>query len=65
MDDWAVPIKQKNIDTCNKKIDLYRKFIKSFEELGDMVKIKVTEHCIDKNRNYIEAFVRKPELRTN
>ena len=64
-EDWAIPIKQKSIDICNKKIDVYRNFIKTFEELGDVVKIKVTEHCIDKNRGYIEAFVRKPGLRTN
>jgi hypothetical protein len=65
LNDWALLIKQKNIDICHKKIDLYRNFIKSFEELGDTVKVKVAEHCIDKNREYIEAFVRKPELREN
>lgn len=65
LEDWALPIKQKNIDICHKKIDTYRQFIKSFKELGDVVKVKVTENCIDKNRGYIEAFVRKPELRTN
>ena len=31
MEDWAKSIKQKNIDICNKKIDNYRNFIKSFE----------------------------------
>ena len=63
-DDWAMLVKEKNIDICHKKIEFYRSFIKSFEELGDIVKVKVSEQCIDKNRGYIEAFVRKPELRT-
>ncbi|MCL2093806.1 MAG: hypothetical protein FWH12_06390 [Treponema sp.] len=65
IEDWANAIRQKNIDICNKKIDVYRNFIKSFEELGDTTKVKVFEHCIDKNRGYIEAFIRKPGLREN
>ena len=65
IDDWALPIRQKNIDMCQKKIGIYRGFVKSFEELGDIVMVKSIEDYIDKNRMYADAFIRKPELRTN
>ncbi len=58
---WALPIRQKVIDICNKKISAYKRFILSFEELGDKIRIKVSEHCIEKNKNYIAALSRKPE----
>jgi hypothetical protein len=62
LNNWALAIRRKTIDICNKKIEIYRQFVPSFHELNDQVKIKVTEHCIEKNKNYIEALVRTPDI---
>ena len=62
MQNWALPLRRKQVDICEAKIKLYRQFINSYTELGDQVRIKVTEHCIEKNKNYIAALIRKPEL---
>jgi hypothetical protein len=59
---WALPIRRKTVDICNKKIETYRQFIPSFIELNDQVRIKVTEHCIEKNKNYIEILTKKPDI---
>jgi hypothetical protein len=62
LNNWALVIRRKTVDICNKKIEVYRQFAPSFHELNDQVRIKVTEHCIEKNKNYIEALVRKPDI---
>ena len=59
---WALAIRRKTVDVCEKKIGIYRQFVPSFQELNDRVRIKVTEHCIEKNKIYIEVLVRKPDL---
>jgi hypothetical protein len=59
---WALAIRRKTVDICEKKIEVYRQFAPSFQELNDQVRIKVTEHCIEKNKNYIGALTRKPDL---
>lgn len=61
LENWALPIRRKTVDICNKKIEYYKMFAPSFQELNDQVKIRITEHCIEKNNNYIEALSRKPD----
>ena len=58
--DWAFPLRRKQIDICEKKISLYRQYIQSYTEIGDTVRIKVAERCIEKNLVYIKALGRKP-----
>jgi hypothetical protein len=62
IDQWAIPIRNAQIKTHHKKIDIYRQFTPSFDQLGDTVRVKVCEACIDKNTNYINALNRKPEV---
>lgn len=63
--EWAIPIKQKNIDVCKKKIAVYRSFITSFENIGDFIKVNVMNACIEKNESYIKGFFKAPEIRQN
>jgi hypothetical protein len=58
---WALPIRQFVICTCKKKIQLYKEFLPSFKDLGDNLRIKRSELCIEKNQNYINMLQRKPE----
>ena len=62
INEWALPIRKKLIEICESKIKLYKQFIQSYMEIGDQVRIKIAEHCIDKNKNYISALKRNPEI---
>ena len=62
LEDWALPIRRKLIEICESKIALYRQYIDHFIEIGDSVRIKRTEYCIEKNKNYIVSLKRHPEL---
>lgn len=62
IDQWAIPIRNEQIRTHYKKISMYRQFAPSFDQLGDKVRVKVCENCIDKNTNYINSLNRKPEV---
>jgi hypothetical protein len=61
INNWLLPIRQKIIETCEKKIKLYNDFLLLYEELGDNNRIKITKLCIEKNMGYIKALSRKPE----
>jgi hypothetical protein len=58
---WAVPLRNFQIETHRKKISLYKKYINSYQELGDEVRVKITEQCIEKNEKYITGLSRRPE----
>jgi len=58
LNDWALPIKRKQIDVCEAKIKLYRQYVQHFIEINDQVRIKRTEYCIEKNKNYINELKR-------
>jgi len=59
---WAVPIRHGQIQMHHKKIEVYTQYAVIFDQLGDLVLKKICETCIDKNRNYIKALERNPEL---
>ena len=61
INDWALPLRKETINTCKKKIEIYKTYIPVFEDLEDQVKIKVCLSCIDKNENYIKNLARKPD----
>ena len=56
LEDFALPIKKKQLDICENKIKLYKQYITTYKEVGDFVKIKVAEHCMKKNENYIASL---------
>jgi hypothetical protein len=56
LNDWALPIRRKFVDICELKIKLYMRYIAAYREIGDQTRVKVSEHCIEKNRNYISAL---------
>ena len=58
---WAIPIRNKNKEICRKKIELYEQNIHDYKSLGDEVNIRIAEDCIKKNQEYIKALERKPE----
>lgn len=58
---WAIPIRNKNKEICRKKIELYEKNIPEYRSLGDEVNVKIAEDCIKKNQEHIKALERKPE----
>jgi len=59
---WAIPIREKTIEICEKKSNLYRQFIPLYKDLGDDVHVLVCEHCIEKNEVHIKALKRTPEV---
>jgi hypothetical protein len=59
MRDWITPLKQAVIETCNKKITLYEKYILIFQDIGDEKRILISQQCIDKNKNYIQELTKK------
>ena len=58
---WAMPIREKTIETCEKKSKLYKQFIPLYKDLGDDVRVLVCEHCIEKNEGHIKSLKRTPE----
>ncbi len=58
---WALPIRRKTYEICDKKIKNYQSFLPSYKDLGDTVRVKVCEACIEKNEGYKKALSRKPE----
>ena len=61
IDNWAIPIRDRNVDICLKKIELYEKNIPEYIRLGDEVNKRIAENCLEKNRGHIKALKRKPE----
>ena len=59
--DWALPLRNYQLISHEKKITLYEQFIPSFMELGDKVKAETSRECIEKNKKYKEALERIPE----
>jgi len=62
VEQWAIPIRQEQVRMHYSKISTYKQFMPSFEQLGDKVRVKVCENCIEKNTQYAEALKRKPEV---
>ena len=61
INNWALPIRNKNIGICKEKIETYKTNISAFERLGDQVKIKICLFCIGKNEEYIKRLSKKPD----
>jgi len=61
IDNWALPIREKNIEICNKKIELYKENISQYKLLGDEVNVKIALDRIGSNRGHIKGLERKPE----
>ena len=61
IENWALPIRHKNIEICRKKIEHYKENIPQYKALGDEVNIKIAEDCINNNQEHIKALERKPE----
>jgi len=59
---WAIPIREKTIEICEKKSKLYKQFIPLYRDLNDDVRVLVCEHCINKNEGYVKALKRIPEV---
>ena len=53
---WAQAIRRKQIDICESKIKLYLQFVDTFRQIGDLVEVRICDHCIEKNRNYISEL---------
>ena len=53
---WAQAIRRKQIDICEGKVKLYVQFIDTFRQIGDELEVKICDHCIEKNRNYIKGL---------
>ena len=60
IEEWALPIRQKNIEICGKKIKLYQEQIPLYEALNDIVRVNVAKFCIEKNERYIAELSRSP-----
>jgi len=61
IENWALPIRSKNIEICYKKIALYKENIPKYKHLGDEVNVRIAENCINKNLERIRVLERKPE----
>jgi hypothetical protein len=61
IENWALPIRQKNIEICRKKIELYKENIPQYKLLGDEVNVKVAEDRIESNLSHIDGLSRKPK----
>ena len=61
LEDWALPIRIKNISICEAKIKLYEQFLDHFTASNDQIRIKRTEYCIEKNKAYIAALKKNSE----
>jgi len=55
---WANPIRNEQIDTHRKKIKVYLEHAPIFEQLGDIVMVKVCRDCAAKNQDYIRELQR-------
>jgi len=61
IENWALPIRQKNIEICRKKIELYKENIPQYKLLGDEVNVKIAEDRIESNLCHIDGLSRKPK----
>jgi len=59
VDHWANPIRNEQIETHRKKIKVYLEHAPIFEQLGDMVMVKVCRDCAAKNQDYIRELLRR------
>jgi hypothetical protein len=59
MKGWIIPLKQAVIETSNKKIALYEKYILIFQDIGDEKRIARSKQCIEKNKTYIQELTKK------
>jgi hypothetical protein len=56
---WLIPTKEAQIEMHRKKIEIYNKYIPTFQDIGDDNAIAVCKVCIKKNEEYIEALTKR------
>ena len=49
--------KEAQIEMHRKKIELYKKYIPAFQEIGDEDRVAICNSCIKKNEGYIDAIL--------
>jgi hypothetical protein len=56
IDLWIKRIAKEVLDTCEKKIDVYKKYLRNFEEVKDDFRAGICKECIEKNERYIREL---------
>jgi hypothetical protein len=58
VDLWLKRISKEVIDACDKKIAIYREFLRLFEISKDIFRTGICKECIEKNERYIREIKR-------
>jgi len=58
IDLWLSRITIQVMDTCEKKITVYRSYLKNFEESKDEFRSGICKDCIEKNERYVRELKR-------
>jgi hypothetical protein len=56
IDLWLKRISKEVMDACDKKIAVYKDFMRKFEESKDEFRIGIVKRCIEKNERYIREL---------
>jgi hypothetical protein len=56
IDLWLKRIAKEVMDTCEKKITVYKDYLRSFEESKDDFRTGISKECIEKNERYIREL---------
>jgi len=56
IDLWLKRISKEVMDACDKKIAVYKDFLRKFEETKDEFRIGIVKRCIEKNERYIREL---------
>jgi hypothetical protein len=58
---WLLPIRKAAIECSASKLYFYKSFMPAFEDFNDVLRIKRTKMCVEKNEEYIKLLSRPPE----
>jgi len=56
VDLWLKRIAKEVMDSCEKKVVVYKQYLKQFEETGDSYRSGICRECIEKNEKYISEL---------
>jgi hypothetical protein len=58
IDSWLKRIAKEVMDSCEKKISIYKTYLRQFEESEDDFRIRICKECVEKNERYIRELKR-------